>query len=125
MGTFILRLGLWLLLTANLGLGNVLFGAALALLLPRPFAGRLTPWQLLQSLGRLLWALPQAYGEALEMLRFPHRYERRTWEESQAQGRPALVFLDIFLITFTPKSLVLQEREGRYEVHYLDRGRRQ
>ena len=119
----ILRLTIWFLLTANLSLANIIIGVAIALLLPggRPKApGALRDW--LRALGEVLVAIPQAYLEAFEMLVRPHNYEEVTMEQVKPGRTAGLIFLDIYLITFTPKSIVLKyHQRGVYEVHWLRR----
>ncbi|MEC4983202.1 MAG: Na+/H+ antiporter subunit E [Oscillatoria sp. PMC 1068.18] len=121
----ILRLTIWFLLTGSLSLPNIIIGVSVALLLP----GRnkapeyLRDW--LHVFGEVLVAIPQAYFEAVEMIFRPHKYEDVVMERVKPQRTPGLVFLDIFLITFTPKTIVLKYHEdGRYEVHRVRRRRR-
>ncbi|AGF50944.1 slr2010 [Synechocystis sp. PCC 6803] len=115
-----LRLGIWFLLTGNLRPGNILIGLIVALLIPRR---PIPPYVLrdgLRVFKEILLAIPQAYIEAWQMILQPHT---RTWVERQEfspQRTRGLIFLDIFLITFTPKTLVLKyHEEGWYEIHYL------
>ncbi|AIE73799.1 MULTISPECIES: Na+/H+ antiporter subunit E [unclassified Synechocystis] len=115
-----LRLGIWFLLTGNLSPGNILIGLIVALLIPRR---PVPPYVLrdgLRVFKEILLAIPQAYIEAWQMILQPHT---RTWIERQefsSQRSRGLIFLDIFLITFTPKTIVLKyHEEGWYEVHYL------
>lgn len=132
---FIFKLTLWLLLTADTGLTNVTIGVVIALLLPhqsvkqspgalrpRPVSGGLREWT---SVGRkLLIAIPTAYIEAVEMIFRPHSYECVGEIRSKPRRPPALVFLDVFLITFTPKTIVIRHDEDNfYEVHYVQRRR--
>ncbi|MBD1881448.1 Na+/H+ antiporter subunit E [Coleofasciculus sp. FACHB-64] len=121
----ILRLAIWFLLTANLSPANIIIGISIALLLPgRPKApGRLKDW--LRALWETLVAIPQAYKEAFEMILRPHNYEDVTMEQVKPGRTPGLIFLDIFLITFTPKTIVLKYHEnGWYEVHWVRRRRK-
>ena len=121
----ILRLAIWFLLTANLSVANIIIGVSIALLLPgRPKApGALKDW--LRALWETLVAIPQAYKEAFEMIVRPHNYEEVTMERVKAGRTPGLIFLDIFLITFTPTSIVLKYHEnGWYEVHWVRRRRK-
>ncbi|MEN9216904.1 MAG: Na+/H+ antiporter subunit E [Gloeomargarita sp. HHBFW_bins_162] len=119
-GTILLRLTVWFLLTANFSGVNILLGLLVAVLLPH--RGRLR--QNWPELGRGVWrivrAIPQAYTEALEMMVSPHTREEIQIDPVQPNRTPGLVFLDIFYITFTPKTIVLnyQEPDG-YVVHYL------
>ncbi|GAB4292958.1 MAG: Na+/H+ antiporter subunit E [Oscillatoriaceae cyanobacterium] len=119
----ILRLVIWFLLTANLSVPNIIIGVAIALLLPHSHKvrGSLTDW--LRALWGTLVAIPQAYMEAVEIILRPHNFEEVTMEQVPENRPPVLVFLDIFLITFTPKSIVLKyhEEDGGYEVHWVRR----
>lgn len=118
----ILRLVIWFLLTANFSPANIMIGIAIALILPgRPKSlGRLKDWLL--ALWETLVAVPQAYIEAVEIMLFPHKYEEVTLEKAPLRRTPGLVFLDVFVITFTPKTIVLKYHEdGWYEVHRVRR----
>ncbi len=119
-----LRLTIWLLLTADLGPANILIGVGVALLIPWRFQASpiLKDW--LRILGEILIAIPQAYLEAIEMMVFPHTEEEIVRERVKPQRTPGLIFLDIFLITFTPKTIVLKyDDDGWYEVHRVRRRR--
>lgn len=122
----ILRLVIWFLLTANLSVANIIIGIAVALLLPgRPKTPEaLNDW--LRALWETLVAIPQAYMEAFEMIIRPHSYEDVTMEQVKPGRTSGLIFLDIFLITFTPKTIVLKYHEnGWYEVHWVRRRKKQ
>ena len=121
--TVLLRLLIWCLLSADLGLTNVLIGLLVAIVLP--MAGRRRPLPLdalLRSLAASLAAVPQAYGEALRLLA-PGRpmQERRESQQVTAQGSALLVFLEVFRITLTPLTIALGvDRGGRaFRVHRL------
>lgn len=117
-----LRLAIWFLLTADLSLTNIVIGVSIALILPRKFTspGALRDW--LHALWEILVAIPQAYFEAVEIILRPHKYEDVTLERVKPKRTPGLIFLDIFLITFTPKTIVLKYRDdGWYEVHWVKR----
>ncbi|MEL7034861.1 MAG: cation:proton antiporter [Cyanobacteria bacterium J06592_8] len=120
----ILRLVIWFLLTSDLSSTNIIIGVGIALLLPPHVASpeRLTDW--LRVLGEILVAIPQAYLEAVEIMIRPHNHEDIILERVKPQRTPGLIFLDIFLITFTPKTIVLKYHErGWYEVHRVLRRR--
>ncbi|MEN9208253.1 MAG: Na+/H+ antiporter subunit E [Gloeomargarita sp. GMQP_bins_120] len=122
-GTVLLRLMVWFLLTANFSGENILLGVLVAVLLPR---GRRMPqrWpELIRGAWRIVRAIPQAYREALEMMVIPHHREVVRLEPVRSPRTPGLVFLDIFYITFTPKTIVLNQQEAGYVVHYLEPGR--
>jgi multicomponent Na+:H+ antiporter subunit E len=118
----ILRLTIWFLLTSDLSSANIIIGVAIALLLPRSY---ITPAPLgdwLRALGETLRAIPQAYMEAFEIIFRPHKYEEVKLERVKPNRTPGLIFLDIFLITFTPKSIVMKyHQDGWYEVHWVRR----
>ncbi|MGB5970204.1 MAG: cation:proton antiporter, partial [Spirulinaceae cyanobacterium] len=82
--------------------------------------GVLTDW--LQVFWEIVVAIPQAYIEAVEIIIRPHNDEDFVCEKVKPRRTPGLVFLDIFLITFTPKTIVLKYHEqGWYEVHRVRR----
>ena len=119
-GTILLRLTLWLLLTANFTGVNLLVGLGVAVLLPGGMRVRRNWAELGRGLGQMLRAIPQAYWEAVEMMVNPHTQEKIQVQAVAPDRTPGLIFLDTFLITFTPKTIVLnyQEPEG-YVVHHL------
>ena len=118
----ILRLTIWFLLTADLSLANIIIGVGIALLLPHRYTspGALKDW--LQVLWEIIVAIPQAYLEAIQIMLRPHNHEEFVCEKVKPRRTPGLIFLDIFLITFTPKTIVLKYHEqGWYEVHRVRR----
>lgn len=118
----ILRLAIWFLLTADFSLANIIIGVSVAFLLPR----RWTSPEPLREWLRVIWeviiAIPQAYLEAIQIMLFPHNEEEIVQERVKPNRTPGLIFLDIFLITFTPKTIVLKyHQRGWYEVHRIRR----
>lgn len=119
-GHFILRMVIWLLLTANVSWINILIGVIISLLLPRGVTSpdKLKDW--LQVIIKTLVAIPVAYLEAFEIIFRPHQHEEIILERVKPKRSPRLIFLDIFIITFTPKTIVTRYRqEGWYEVHQI------
>jgi multicomponent Na+:H+ antiporter subunit E len=117
-GHFILRLTIWFLLTANFTIANAVIGIAIALLLPYPNVSRAKLTDLLRGLAKIFLAIPQAYLEAFQLIFNPHLEEEIVREAVPSGRSSGLIFLDIFLITFTPKTTVLRyDKEGWYEVH--------
>ncbi len=117
-----LRLTIWFLLTADLSPTNIVIGIVVALLIPRSVTkpSALRDW--LKALWHSLVAIPQAYIEAIEIIVKPHRYEDVTLEKVSPRRTPGLVFLDIFIITFTPKTIVTEYHErGWYKIHWIRR----
>lgn len=120
----ILRLTIWFLLTADLSWANILIGVSIALLLPHrgKHPGLLKDW--LRTLWEVVVAIPQSYKEAFEIMLYPHHRETVTLERAKPRRTPSLIFLDIFLITFTPKTIVQRyHNHGWYEVHQIQRGK--
>ncbi|HHP7231657.1 MAG TPA: Na+/H+ antiporter subunit E [Xenococcaceae cyanobacterium] len=121
----ILRLAIWFLLTADFSLANILIGVAIALLLPRGYSspGVLKDW--LRVLWEIIIAIPQAYIEAIEIILRPHNQEEIVRERVKPRRTPGLIFLDIFLITFTPKTIVTKyDEQGWYEVHRVKKSQK-
>ena len=125
-GHLILRLTIWLLLTANVSLTNIIIGVIIALLLPR---GKSSPEKLkswLKVIIKIIIAIPVAFMEAFEIIFRPHNQEEIIMEKVKLNRSPLLVFIDIFLITFTPKTIVMKyHEEGWYEVHHIKPKRKQ
>ncbi|PSB39860.1 cation:proton antiporter [filamentous cyanobacterium Phorm 46] len=121
-GHLILRLTIWFLLTADFSLANIVIGVAIAFLLPRSYAPPEPLKEWFDVYGKILLAIPIAYLEAFELIFRPHRHEDIVLEKVPNHRSPLLIFLDVFLITFTPKTIVVKYREdGFYEVHYVRR----
>lgn len=121
----ILRLTIWLLLTNNFGLLNFSIGLAIALLLPQSKTSpeKIKDW--LEVLWKIIKAIPQAYLEAIQIMLRPHEREDIVRERVKPNRTPGLIFLDIFLITFTPKTIVTKyDERGWYEVHQVAKKRR-
>lgn len=122
-GHLILRLTIWFLLTANFGVTNIIIGVIIAFLLPRSYTApeRFQEW--LKVIRKILLTIPQAYLEAFEIFFRPHNQEEVVREYVRSPRSPRLIFLDVFFITFTPKTIVLKYDEaGWYEVHRVRRG---
>jgi multicomponent Na+:H+ antiporter subunit E len=118
-----LRLTIWFLLTSDGSWPNIAIGVFVALLLPRSkdiVPADLRDW--LHALWEVLVAIPQAYWEAVEIMVSPHKGEDIVLERVKSQRSRGLIFLDIFIITFTPKTIVLKYHDdGWYEVHRIYR----
>ena len=121
----ILRLTIWLLLTSDLSVENIAIGIVISSILPHPqqSIGSVRDW--LQVTGKIVMAIPIAYIEAIEMILYPHQAEEIEIERVPPNRSSGLVFLDIFLITFTPKTIVYKyNQDGGYEVHRVKRRKR-
>jgi multicomponent Na+:H+ antiporter subunit E len=125
----ILRLSIWFLLTADLSWPNIAIGVAIALLLPRSNTVAETAREWVRELRKILIAIPQAYLEAVELFFRPHQAEDVVVERVPARRSPRFIFLDILLITFTPKTIVLrydkgvesEQEPGQYIIHRVRR----
>ncbi|MGB3655296.1 MAG: cation:proton antiporter [Rivularia sp. (in: cyanobacteria)] len=117
-GNLILRLTIWFLLTSDLSVANIIIGIIIAFALPRGYPSKEVLKDWLTVLGKILLAIPQAYIEAFEIIIRPHEHEDVILEKIPPKRSSRLIFLDIFLITFTPKTIVYRYRQdGWYEVH--------
>ena len=117
-GQFVLRIVIWFLLTANLSITNIIIGVSICLLMPHYRSENIRLKDILQGIRRIIKAVPQAYIEAIEMILQPHKYEEVIMTRAKNRRSAGLIFLDIFLITFTPKTVVLSHQEdGWYVVH--------
>lgn len=118
----LLRLTIWFLLTADVSLANIIIGVCVSLLLPRSYTAPAVLKDWLRALWEVIVAIPQAYFEALEIMVRPHAREDLTMERVKPNRTPGLIFLDIFIITFTPKTIVLKYTDnGWYKVHRVRR----
>jgi multicomponent Na+:H+ antiporter subunit E len=118
----ILRLSIWFLLTADISPANIMIGVGVAFLIPRRFTSPSVLKDWLHAAWEVVVAIPQAYLEAFEIILRPHTQEKMTLERVKPNRTPGLIFLDIFIITFTPKTIVTRYNEdGWYEVHRIER----
>ncbi len=120
----ILRIVIWLLLTNDISIINIAIGVAIALLIPRNkvSAAKLKDW--LQIIWEIVKAIPIAYIEAIQIMLRPHNDEDFIYKRVKPRRTSGLIFLDIFLITFTPKTIVSKYDEaGLYEIHLVKRAK--
>ena len=125
----LLRLTLWFLLTADASWANILIGVGISLIIPvfgpRSYIAPAVLKDWLHILWEIIVAIPKAYIEAFEMILYPHDREETICQKSKPRRTPGLLFLEIFLITFTPKTIVIKHHdEGWNEVHWVKRRRR-
>ncbi|MFM7408194.1 MAG: Na+/H+ antiporter subunit E [Cuspidothrix sp.] len=121
----ILRLTIWFLLTADFSTTNIIIGVIIALILPRGYTSRakLTEW--FKVFCEVIVAILVAFKEAFEIIINPHNHEEIIREKVKHKHSSLLVFMDIFLITFTPKTIVLNhDEDGFYEVHHIKSGKK-
>ncbi|EFA69189.1 cation:proton antiporter [Cylindrospermopsis raciborskii S07] len=122
-GHLILRLTIWFLLTADFSTINIIIGVAIAFLLPRGYSSRAKFTEWIRVFGQVIVAIVVAFKEAFEIILFPHYREEIIRENVKHKHSYLLIFMDIFLITFTPKTIVFNHNEeGFYEVHQIQPG---
>ncbi|WP_201150073.1 Na+/H+ antiporter subunit E [Cyanobacterium sp. IPPAS B-1200] len=128
--SILFRLVLWFLLTADFGIANVIIGILVAMLLPpyNVFSKRTSSTskekikELLTVFKHIIIAIPQAYKESIDLILHPHRHEEIVREAVEPNRSKLLIFLDTYVITFTPKAVVVKyNHRGWYEVHYVRR----
>lgn len=118
----VLRLAIWFLLTSDLSLVNIVIGVTIALILPQGRVQKETLKEWLDILGKIIAAIPIAYKEAIEIIFRPHNREEIIRQKVAIRRTPGLIFLEIFLITFTPKTIVVKyNQDGWYQVHWVKR----
>lgn len=124
-GHLFLRLGFWLLLTADFSLINIIIGVLAALVLPRK-KGPYLPFSVwLKGAWKVIKLLPVAYLEAFSLLIHRHTQEEVTTHPFRIGRSPWLLYLEIFLINFSPKSIVLQvDKHRRIHIHQIQRRNR-
>lgn len=122
---FLLCLVIWLLLTADLSAANVLFGVAIAIVFARPPREPEPLREWLLCLRKLIIVIPLAYGQAFAMIFRPHRVELIVCEKIKPHRTARLIFLDILIISFTPKSIVTRYDDEHYRLHCIQPAARQ
>ncbi len=116
----VIKLLIWFLLTADLSLSNIIIGVAIATLLPnsKSSPAKIKDW--LKVIWEIVKAIPQAYLEAFQIMLTPHKEEDFIRKKVKPKRTSGLVFLDIFLITFTPKTIVTDyDKRGWYRIHQV------
>jgi multicomponent Na+:H+ antiporter subunit E len=111
-----------MLLTSDFSVSNSLIGLAGAVVVSGLPTVRFTARQLLCLMGATLALLPQALVQSCAMVLRSHDHEVVTPEPLRRPEDPWGAFHQVFLITFTPKTLVISHEEaGRVQVHSLER----
>ncbi|MEM8831270.1 MAG: Na+/H+ antiporter subunit E [Cyanobacteria bacterium P01_G01_bin.19] len=114
----VIKLLIWFLLTADLSLSNIVIGVAIATLLPNSRSSPAKTRDWLKVIWEIVKAIPQAYLEAFQIMLSPHKKEDFVRKKVKPERTSGLVFLDIFLITFTPKTIVTDyDKQGWYTIH--------
>lgn len=121
-GPVLLAFGVWMLFTAEFTWTNVLIGLAGSLLVGLFNQHRFSAGQLI-ALTVAVWVrLPLAVWESFLIVLMPHRRELVSEETVNDPASPWAVFAQTFLITFTPRSLVIsEEQDGKVQLHTIER----
>ena len=123
-GPIILAFGLWMLLTAEFSWPNAVVGMLGAIMISRLPLHRFSAWQLLCLLAAALVRLPQMLWESFCIVILPHPHEQISTRRLHHPGNYWAVFCQTFIITFTPRSLVISEEDdGEIRIHSLERKR--
>ena len=121
-GSILLGFGIWMLLTADFTWTNACIGLLGALIVSLLLKHLFSALQLIDLVLSALIRLPQALWETFLIVIIPHRYTRITYQTVDHPDNPWRVFCQIFLITFTPRSLVMSdEKKGQVRLHSLER----
>lgn len=122
-GPLLLAFGIWMLFTADLHWSNVVIGLIGSTAAARFCRYRFSAWQLFMLMLSALVRLPLAIWQSILIVFLPYRRERLTLEKMVDTDSPWKVFCQTFLITLTPRSVVIRQlNDGRLEVHHLDPG---
>ncbi len=65
--------------------------------------------------------IPKAYFQAFDLILRPHRAEQVVTEKIKPGRTAGLIFLDILILSFTPKSIVTRYDAGYYRIHNIKR----
>jgi len=121
-GAMVLAFCLWMFLTSEFSIPNACLGLVAAVLVSWLPKHRFSALQLILLVGSVMIRLPQALGQACWIVLMPHDHERITALRLQHAQDPWRAFCQIFLITYTPKSLVVSdEKDGCVQIHSLER----
>ena len=121
-GPILLAFGIWMLLTSEFSWLNAMIGLAGALVVSMLQPYRFSAGQFLKLAVLTLVYLPQAVGETFLMVFRPHTVERYQTHELKDPDNPWAAFMEVFIITFTPLTLVTSnERNGKIRLHVISR----
>lgn len=124
-GPILLALGIWMLLTSEFTWMNVMIGLVGSVIASLLHPYRFSAGQLAVLIGLTLWNLPKAIWETFLMVLCPHRHETETEEAVRNPENPWAVFCQTFIITLTPRTLVIsEEMQGKIRLHIVSRKER-
>ncbi len=121
-GPVVLAFCVWMLLTSDFSWINGGIGLIAAVLVSLLQPYRFSLVQFLKLVFLIILNLPRAIAETFLMVLAPHRQERYQEHRLKHPDDPWAAFVEIFIITFTPFSLVVQaESRGRTRLHIISR----
>lgn len=120
-GPIILAFGIWMLLTADFSWPNAVVGLLGAVMVSRLPLYRFSAWQLVVLIVSTLVRVPSALWESFRIVLLPHPYEQVSTRKVHHPENRWAVFCQTFIITFTPRSLVVGEEGGELHIHSLER----
>ena len=120
-GPFILAFGVWMLLTADFSWVNLIVGALAALLVSFLPIHKFSAWQLVRLIVAVLLRLPMALWESFRMVVGSYPNESSSSVDVEQPENKWAVFCQTFIITFTPRSLVISEEvDEKVDIHSLE-----
>jgi multicomponent Na+:H+ antiporter subunit E len=124
-GPILLAFGIWMLFTSDFSWTNAVIGLAASVLVSLLNRHHFSARQLIGLIGTALIRLPQAIWESFMIVLLPHRHERISTYRMVDPKNPWAVFCQTFIVTFTPRSLVIsEEKDGEVRTHSLERKER-
>jgi multicomponent Na+:H+ antiporter subunit E len=121
------RLGVWILLSGDVQIRNVLLGLLIAVLLPGLPRASLPLAALLGQLIALPGSLVDAYRQAFAMVMEGYGQRLRRWDMPlpPSARHPLIGFLWLLRVTLTPRTVVLEARADQLRIHQSDPPERQ
>jgi multicomponent Na+:H+ antiporter subunit E len=121
-GPVLLAFSVWMLLTSEFTWANAAIGLAGSVVASLLHPYRFSAWQFMELVGLTVLHLPQAIWETALMVCVPHRYEKTAQKDVRNPENPWSVFCQTFIITLTPRTLVIsEEKNGKIRLHLVSR----
>jgi multicomponent Na+:H+ antiporter subunit E len=117
-----LRLSIWMLLTMDVSILNVLMGTLVSAIMPMDLTHRasLKVWS--RAILDFLISIPIAYVQTIDILLRPHKKSEMEETKIDPHLSSGLLFLKVLTITFTPKTIVTKYKDdGSCYVHHIKR----
>ena len=121
-GPILLAFGIWMLFSSDYSWLNAVIGLAGSFVAALCSQYRFSAWQLVRLIAAALIRLPQAVWESFMIVVFPHRFEKISYQDVDHPRNPWLIFCQTLLVTFTPRSLVINIiSDDKIKLHSLER----